>query len=178
MKMVDEKGKLLGLINVVDLIVLVAVIAVIGVIAVQLLGTKVTDAVSEKTDCYAEVAIIGAAPRIFEEVMRQELAGERLVAGNEYLEATVEDVWLEDYWMQAITADGRIVDAKDPTKKTIIVLIRATVAKDTPSPKIGSQELRAGRTYIVKTQTFESTGTIRYVEFGSYDPPEGLSDVM
>ena len=29
---------------------------------------------------------------------------------------------------------------------------------------IGSQELRAGRTYIVKTQTFECNGTIRYVD--------------
>jgi hypothetical protein len=178
MKLIDEKGKLLGLINVVDLIAVVAVIAVIGAIAVQLLGAKVTDVVSEKVDCYAEVAIIGAAPRIFEEAIRQDLTGERLVSGNEYLEGTVEDLWLEDYWMQAITADGRIVDAKDPTKKTIVVLIRATVPKGTASPKIGSQELRAGRTYIVKTQTFESIGTIRYVEMGEYNPPEGMSDIM
>ncbi len=178
MKVVDEKGKLFGLINVVDLIVLVAVIAVVGAIGVQLLGDKVTNVVSEKVDCYAEVAIIGAAPRIYEEAMRQELAGEKLVSGNEYLEGTVEDVWLEDYWMQAITSDGRIVDAKDPTKKTIVVLIRTTVAKDAASPKIGSQEVRAGRTYIVKTQTFESSGTIRYVEMGGYNPPEGMSDIM
>lgn len=178
MKIIDEKGKLFGLINVVDLIALAAVVAVIGAIGVQLLGAKVTDAVSEKVDCYMEVAIIGAAPRIFEEAVRQDLAGERLVSGNEYLSATVQKVWLEDYWMQAITADGRIVDAKDPTKKNILVLIRATVPKDTASPKIGSQELRAGRTYIVKTQTFESIGTIRYVEMGGYNPPEGMSDLM
>ncbi len=178
MKIIDEKGKLLGLINVVDLIALLALVAVIGAIGVQLLGSKVTDAVSEKVDCYMEVAIIGAAPRIFQEAIRQDLAGERLVSGNEYLSATVEDVWLEDYQIQAITSDGRIVDAKDPTKKNIIVLIKTTVPKDTASPKIGSQELRSGRTYIVKTQRFESSGTIRYVEMGQYDPPENLSDVM
>ncbi|HHX93319.1 MAG TPA: DUF4330 domain-containing protein [Clostridiales bacterium] len=178
MKLIDEKGKLFGLVNVVDLIVVLAIVAVAGAIAVKVLGTRVTDAISEKVDCYAEVAIIGAAPRIYEEVMRQDLVGERLVSGNEYLSATIEDVWLEDYVEQAKTDDGRIVDAKDPTKKTIVVLIRTTVAKDTPSPKIGSQELRSGRTYIVKTQTFESSGTIRYVEFGAYDPPAGMSTVM
>lgn len=178
MKIINEKGKLFGIINLVDLIVLVAVAAIVGVIGVQLLGTKVTDAVAEKVDCYAEVAIIGAAPRIYEEVMRQDLIGENLVSGNEYLGATIEDVWLEDYVMQNPTDNGSIVDAKDPTKKTIVILIKTVVAKDTPSPKIGSQELRSGKTYIVKTQIFESSGTIRYVEFGGYNPPEGMSDIM
>lgn len=178
MKLIDEKGKLFGLVNVVDVIVVVAIIAVAGAIGVRLLGSRVTEVISEKTECFAEVAIVGAAPRIYEEVLRQELPGQRLVSGNEYLNATVVDVWLEDYVMQIPTADGRIVDAMDPTKKTIIVLLQTTVAKDTPSPKIGSQELRSGRTYIVKTQTFESSGTIRYVEFGSYDPPAGLSTIM
>ncbi len=178
MKIINEKGKLFGLINVADFIVLVALVAIVGAIGVQLLGTKVTDAVAEKVDCYVEVAIIGAAPRIYEEAIRQDLAGENLVSGNEYLSATIEDVWLEDYVVQAFTSDGRVVDATDPTKKTIIVLMKTTVAKDTPSPKIGSQELRSGKTFIVKTQTFESSGTIRYVEFGGYNPPEGMSDIM
>lgn len=178
MKIINEKGKLFGLINVADFIVLVALVAIVGAIGVQLLGTKVTDAVAEKVDCYVEVAIIGAAPRIYEEAIRQDLPGENLVSGNEYLSATIEDVWLEDYVVQIFTSDGRVVDATDPTKKTIIVLMKTTVAKDTPSPKIGSQELRSGKTFIVKTQTFESSGTIRYVEFGGYNPPEGMSDIM
>jgi len=31
---------------------------------------------------------------------------------------------------------------------------------------VGSQELRAGKTFIVKTQTFECSGTVRYVQIG------------
>lgn len=178
MKIVNEKGKLFGIINVVDLIVLVAIVAMVGAIGVQLLGARVKDAVADKVDCYAEVAIIGAAPRIYEEVLRQDLIGKHLVSGNEYLSSTIEDVWLEDYVMQNPTYSGEIVDATDPTKQTIVVLLKTTVAKDTPSPKIGSQELRSGKTYIVKTQTFESSGTIRYVELGGYNPPEGMSDIM
>ncbi|NCA93349.1 DUF4330 family protein, partial [bacterium] len=69
-----------------------------------------------------------------------------------------------DYVVQAVRSDGIIVDAKDPSKKDVVMIIKTTVAKGTPSPKIGSQELRAGKTYILKTQTFECSGTIRYVE--------------
>ena len=174
MKIINEKGKLFGLINIVDLIVLLLVIAVIGVVATKLLGNRVTEAVSQKVDCYAQVRVIGAHPSLVEEVQRQNLAGQRMVAGGAYVDGTVEDVWIEDYRVQVQTDDGRIVTATDPDKKDIIFVIKFPVAPDTPNPKLGSQEVRAGRTLIVKTQTFEITGTIRYVEIGRYDPPESF----
>ena len=36
--------------------------------------------------------------------------------------------------------------------------------KDTASPSIGTQEIRAGRTMIVKTNDFETTGNIEMVD--------------
>ncbi|NLP31079.1 MAG: DUF4330 domain-containing protein [Clostridiales bacterium] len=166
MKIINEKGKLFGIINVVDLVILIAVIAVLGSIAWQLFGTRLNDAISPQVDLTAEVVIIGTAPRLLEEIERQDLVGERLVAGNEYMNATITDVWFEDYIIQAIRDDGVIVDAIDPSKKDVVVEIKTKVAEGTPSPKIGSQEVRAGRTFIVKTQTFECSGTIRKVKIG------------
>ena len=171
MKLINEKGKLFGIINVVDLIVLLMVVAVIGVMATKLLGNKVTDAVSQRVDCYAQIRIIGAHPYLVEEVLRQELPGQRMVAGSVYIDGTIEDVWVEDYRVQVMTDDGEIVTATDPDKKDIIVVIKFPIAADTPNPKLGSQEVRAGRTLIIKTRTFETSGTIRYVQVGEYDPP-------
>ena len=164
MKLINEKGKLFGLINVVDLIIVVMVIAMVGAVATMILGNRVQEAVSPQVECTAEVCIIGTPPRMLKEIERQDLAGEQLVSGNSYLNAYIEDVWFEDYTVQAVTDDGIIVYATDPSKKDVIFKIKCEVPKDTASPKIGSQELRAGRTYIVKTQTFELSGTIRYVE--------------
>lgn len=164
MKIINEKGKLFGIINVVDLIVLLAVICVLGAIVWQLLGDRVNDALSEQTEMTLVVSIAGSHPDLVEEIARQDLVGEKLVTGNQYLDAYISDVWFEDYVMQLETADGRLVDAVDPTKKDIMIEIKSTVAKDTASPKIGSQEVRAGRTYIVKTQTFECSGIIYYVD--------------
>ena len=164
MKIINEKGKLFGIINVVDLIVLLAVICVLGAIVWQLLGDRVNDALSEQTEMTLVVSIAGSHPDLVEEITRQDLVGEKLVTGNQYLDAYISDVWFEDYVMQLETADGRLVDAVDPTKKDIMIEIKSTVAKDTASPKIGSQEVRAGRTYIVKTQTFECSGIIYYVD--------------
>ena len=172
MKIINEKGKLFGLINIVDLIVLLLVIAVIGVMATKLMGNKVTEAVQQKVDCWAQIRIIGAQPYLVDEALRQELPGQHMVAGSVYIDGTIEDVWIEDYKVQVMTDDGRIVTATDPDKKDIIVLIKFPIAADTPNPKLGSQEVRAGRTLIIKCRTFETSGTIRYVQIGEYDPPE------
>ena len=163
----EEKKK--RKINIIDIVVIVIIILAVAVVGIKLMGNRVQEAVSNKVDCYAEIVIIGAQPRIFNEVLRQDLVGEKMVSGNIFLDATIEDVWLEDYVVQATTDDGRRVDAKDPTQKNIVVLVKCQVAEGTPSPKIGSQELRAGKTFIVKTQRFETSGTIRYVEFGEYN---------
>ena len=151
MKIINEKGKLFGIINVVDLLIIIAIVLVVGAIAWQLLGDRVADVV--------------------EEVMRQDLIGEKLVGGNQFLDATITDVWLDDYVMQIEDSDAVIHDATDPTKKDIWFRIESTVSSGTPSPKIGSQEVRAGKTFIIKTQTFECSGIIYYVQIGAEEAP-------
>ena len=63
------------------------------------------------------------------------------------------------------TADGRIVDALDSTKKDILIVTKSKVAKGTATPKIGNQDVRVGRTFTLKTQTFETIGNIESVVF-------------
>ena len=146
-----KNGKLFGLINVVDLIVIVIVLAVIAVLGAAILGDTATDVVSVKVPCNAEVIIYGVTPEVADEAVRQELVGERLVSGNEYMDANITSLDIRD-------------NAQDAYFKDIIVGITTQVAPETASPKIGSQELRAGKEYIVKTQTFECTGIIDRVD--------------
>ena len=168
MKIVNEKGKLFGVINLVDLLVLLIIVAVIAVMAKSLLQDTVTEAVSQKSDIYMEVEVIGSNPRYYEEIERQGLLGERLVAGNTYHDATIEAWWTLPFEPANVNAEGETVYIPDPYKKNVVYLIKASVAPNTATPTIANQEARAGRTFIVKTQTTEMSGTIRYVEIGEY----------
>ena len=154
--------------NIVDVVVILLIIALVGAIVIKLFGSKATEVIAQKTDCYMEVCIVGAVPRLQNEILRQDLAGQRLVSGNEYLSATIQDVWITDYDVDAIKDDGTIVNSISPDKKNVYFLIKTEIAPDTPSPKIGSQEMRAGRSFIIKTQTFECNGIIYRVEIGEY----------
>ena len=147
MKIINEKGKLFGLINIVDLLVLVAAIAVVAGVGYKLFAPQIKESVQPQVELTAIVRVRGATPFLVTEVER-----------------TIEDMKIEDYAQQVTTADGRIVTAVDPDKKDIVFTIKTTVPKGTATPSIGTQEVRAGRTFIVKTNDFETSGNIDSVD--------------
>lgn len=166
MKIINEKGKLFGLINVVDLIILAAVVCLVGAIVWQLAGDKVSDAVSPDAEMTVVMKVSGCHPDLVAEAQRQELKGQHLVSGGVVLDAYISDFWVEDYVTQVESASGEIVSSTDPDKKTLCFEIKSVVPENTATPKIGSQEVRTGMTYILKTQTFSVIAIIYYMQIG------------
>ena len=89
MKLIDEKGRLFGAVNVVDLLVLLMIAAIVLVIATSFLGDKATEIVSQKQEYWFEVEVIGANPRLFNEVDRVDPVGATLIASNTFQDATI-----------------------------------------------------------------------------------------
>lgn len=164
MKIINEKGKLFGLINVVDLLVLIAAIAIVGGIGWKLFAAPVAEAVSPQVEMTSVMRIRGATPFLVSELSRNDQTGKKLVSGNDFVDATIAHMEIQDYIQQVTTADGRIVNALDPSKKDVVVIVKSKVTKGTPTPKIGTQEVRAGRTFILKTDDFETTANIDSVD--------------
>ncbi len=164
MKIINEKGKLFGIINVVDLLVLVAAIAVVAGVGYKLFASQIHEVTAQQVDMTVTVRVRGATPFLVEEIERNSQVGKQIVSGNSFTSATITDMTMEPYSQQVTTADGRIVVATDPQKMDLIFTIQTTIPKGTAAPAIGTQEIRAGRTMIVKTNDFESTGNIDSVE--------------
>ena len=158
MKIINEKGKLFGLINIVDLLVLIAAVAVATGVGYKLFAPQIKESVQPQVELTAIVRVRGATPFLVTEVERNNQVGKQLVSGNSYVNGTIEDMKIEDYAQQVTTADG------DPDKKDIVFTIKTTVPKGTATPSIGTQEVRAGRTFIVKTNDFETSGNIDSVD--------------
>ena len=159
MKIINEKGKLFGIINVVDLLVLVAAIAVVAGVGYKLFAKQIKEVASPQVSLTMTVRVRGATPFLVNSQV-----GKSLVNGNSYVNAQITDMKIDDYNQQVTTADGRIVTATDPEKKDLVFTITTKVSKGTPAPAIGTQEVRAGRTFIVKTNDFETTGNIDSVD--------------
>ncbi len=167
MKIIDEKGKLFGIINVVDLLVLVAVLAALGGVGYKLFKPELPDlkdVSSPNADLKMDVRVFGVMPYIWEDLEHNSPVGERMVAGSEFVEGEIVDMQFEEYTQIIVTDDGRMIESRDGIRKNIIFTITAEVKKDTPVLKIGSQEVRVGRGFTVKTNSFEMNGSITSLE--------------
>lgn len=164
MKIINEKGKLFGLINIVDLIIIIALLAVIGAVGVKLLAKPVGETISPKSEMIVTMRVRGAMLYFTDEIMKIE-PGEKLVAGNSYVDGEVVSIERVPYEVLTTTDDGRIVKAVDPEREDIIITVKAKENKNSPTLKIGNQDVRIGRSFIFKTQTFEISATIETVTF-------------
>ncbi|MBR5543286.1 MAG: DUF4330 domain-containing protein [Oscillospiraceae bacterium] len=165
MKLVNEKGKLFGIINVVDLIILLCIVLVAGGLVYKFAAPAATSVIAPKADMYVTMRVRGAMDYLDAEV-RKLTEGTRLIAGSDYIaDAEVVSVESLPYLAAVTTADGKVVTAEDPQKSDLIIKVRAKQSKNDPILKIGTQEIRIGRGFIFKTQTVEVNAIIETVEF-------------
>ena len=142
--------------NIVDVIVLLVLVALVVAVVHIFFGNKANEAVAKKVDCVAEVTVYGIEPEIEAEIIRQELVGEHTVSGTLYTDAVIEDVKFKP-------------NRKNPELNDVVFTIRTQVPENTTGATNQNQEFRIGKDYIVKTRTFEKTGTVSYVQIGDGD---------
>ena len=95
MKLINEKGKLFGVINVVDLLVLLAAIAVVIGVGYKLFAPQITEIASPQVPMTVVVRVRGATPFLVEELQRNDQVGKQLVSGNSYTSAKITDMQIE-----------------------------------------------------------------------------------
>ena len=166
MKLIDEKGKIFGKINIVDLLVLliIAIVAVGGAWKF-VFSPMINEVVDNKVEMITTIKIRGASDFMFEQLQNSSPVGKQLVSGTEYLANTnVESIEFRDYETPVTTSDGRIVMATDSTRKDIYITLSSYVTKGSLILKIGNQEIRVGRTMTFKVNDFETYANIISVE--------------
>ena len=162
MKIINEKGKLFGIINLVDLLTLLLIALVVAGGVWKLAGSKIQETAAPTVKMVSVMRVRGAVPSLFDALDESD---KRIISGNSYTDAVVTEWHSEPYLVQVPKADGEIVTSEDPYKIDIVVTVESSVNAGTASPKIGSQEVRSGRTFILKTQTFEVNANIESVVF-------------
>lgn len=161
--MIDKNGKLFGLVNVIDLLIVVVVVAVLGA-GIYKFGIQPAsndEAVIEDSEVHMVVKC-RVQP---EEAARQLAVGQKLVAKNAFQTAEIIDIKVEPAMWVAWTAEGKAVNTVHPIWKDITVTIKDSASENSPVVRIGGQEARCGKEYILKTNTFELPGIVYDIEF-------------
>ena len=151
--MIDDKGRIFGLINIIDLVVLLIIFIVVGGLVLR---NKNPEAVETST---ATIKVI--CPYLRPEVAAQIKEGDQLLSRGQLQPVYVKELRVEDANDTAPDSTGRIVLQKHPFRKDVYLTIEGPVSNTGSELYMAGQQIRAGLSkYIVKTQLFEAEGEI------------------
>ena len=160
--MIDEKGRLFGKINVVDLLVILVIVIAAAVLAVKFLvpSTVGGGAAGGKTKVTYTVLVENVQPEVYDNIL--EHIPSTLMASGELLDGQVVGVTAQPRSQEAVVGIGSSSLSIGVNKENLDLTF--TIECNVVNPittEVGTQEVRIGKTHIVKTDKFELTnGTI------------------
>lgn len=174
MKVVDEKGKIFGKLNIIDLLVILLLIVAVALVGYKVLRHDGAGNIPGTTLTYT-VEVDGVAKSIYEEVksyLPADGSGDQLMANGALLDAYVTDVTAVPHVNYGVNDAGQAtVSTEQNGRLDLTFTIKANVI-NTITNEVGTQEVRTGKTHIVKTTHFEFiNGTILSCDWST--PAEG-----
>jgi len=149
MKVIDEKGRVFGKINIFDLLVLLALLVAIGGVGYKVISDKRKAAGTVPTTTYIVTVKTPAMLPSYAEALRKD---DRIYYDNfGFVNAKIIDVREEPAMITVQTADGRLVETQSPNLVDVIIDIEVKDAHDTPDIRIGRYAVAVGGKLTVKT---------------------------
>lgn len=163
-KIIDEKGKVFGKINIVDLFLIFVIILVIAVLSLKLTGEPkagdTTSVMKNEKEIYVTLYSNSVVPEALD-ILKQ---GDKLVANNKFTNGEIVSVKATPSALITTDADGNPHKKEHPMWKDIEVVIKDKVNVNSPILKAGEQEVRVNYGFILKTQQFEANCKVRGIE--------------
>lgn len=159
MHIIDNKGRIFGLINIIDLLVILVILAVVTRFGTGIhqssAGSQVKEIeailyVKEVKDATANVIKVG------DTVKETKTNG---VLGK------VTDVEVKPSETLVETADGRIVVYPNPVLKDVYITVKGTGSVNENAIVLGSNEIRIGTSLQIKTNIYSVTSTVIEINF-------------
>ncbi|MHB8065850.1 MAG: DUF4330 domain-containing protein [Ruminiclostridium sp.] len=159
MKIVNEKGKLFGLINIIDLSIIILILLVGSVFLLKAIGKDVGPIKSEQQNITVTFrGVVRVADQL--KALKE---NDQLISILNPAAAYIKSITYNDLIVTNSTADGKQVTATDPLRKEFIVKFTMKTS-GSGIIKLDTQEVSVGKSFFLKTHTFESNGTIEAIE--------------
>lgn len=163
MKIVNEKGKLFGLINIIDLSIIVLILLIGSVFVLKSVGKDVGPITNNTAEQSLTVTFKSSVRN--DEQIKSLKEKDQLISLLKPVDAYVKSISYSELQVPISTADGRQVYSPDPMRKQLTVTFTMKTSAGNGIIRLDSQEVCVGKNFTLKTRTFESQGTIEAIEF-------------
>ncbi|NLI13106.1 DUF4330 domain-containing protein [Pelotomaculum propionicicum] len=158
MKLIDDKGKLFGLINIIDLLVILAVLLVAGG-AYYKLKMQSGGQGAAKT-----VTVTVIAPGIRPEMLTNVKVGDKMVSGDSFTNFVIKKVEIKPAYMISVDSAGQRVASYDPYLKDLFVTLEGKTVISGGTIRLGGQDIKSNKEFFVKSLDYELKGLVMTVD--------------
>ncbi len=163
MKIVNEKGKLFGVINIIDFSIIILVLLVGAVVLLKTIGTDVGPIASEESQ--QNITVTYRCTVRNADQIKALKEGDQLISLLKPADAYIKSISYTVLQVPISTADGRQVNSPDPIRKELTVKFTMKATKGNGIIKLDNQDVAVGKVFTLKTHAFETQGTIEAIEF-------------
>jgi hypothetical protein len=159
MKIINEKGKLFGIINLVDLLIVLLVVLIACAVGFKLLKQNTNYIGTNKTITFT-VNILRTTESVADAF--KDPNSSKLISNSQYSNANIISDSVVSIPSKTVTtaADGSIMTKNHPILKDVSLKIKMTADDSSPIIRLGLQEISVGSKFTVKTHVADADGTI------------------
>lgn len=151
MKIIDEKGRLFGKVNLIDLAVVLILVVAVAAVGMKLFGNQAVSAVTSQQVTLTYEVVAQDVPQHVADYCTANVGGQLLSSGK-LLDGSITDC-------QAVE-----VTEGDATRTDLYFTIEVNTAFTNSTYAVGSQEVRVGIEHLVKTSDIEVEGVVSSLE--------------
>jgi len=152
LKLIDKKGRIFGKINILDFIAIIVMVALMLLIFMKVFNKQLSDLTAQKEMVTVQVKTEVVGDKGYFDVIK---VGDKLGEGKKYLDGSVIDVELLPVEVANLDEEGNTVVSEDPLQQKAVVTFEATVPYEDYCYKLGSQELRQGKTIFLESDLYK-----------------------
>lgn len=155
MKLIDDKGKIFGFINIIDLLIILLVVAVVGRFALKHQAQQPSGVQTQKIEAVLLVKDVRDATvnAIKEGDVVRETKSNVVLGKITKVEVKPADTLVN-------TADGKVVNYPNPILKDVYITIEGTGSAGENAIVLGNSEIRIGTSLAVKTNIYAVVTTV------------------
>ncbi len=154
MKIIDDKGKLFGKLNILDLMGICLILFLVFLSFLKITDNSISSITLSEIEVPAEMKLSIICDKGYFEVLK---VGDKIAEDKRYLgdECKVTKIEFQDVYKTNVDANGKAVKSIDPTLQEAIVTVETTLVKKGPVYKLGKQEVRHGIMVFLESSSYK-----------------------
>lgn len=152
MKIIDDKGKLFGKLNILDFMGICLILFLVFLSFLKITDNSISSITLSEVNVPAEMKLSIICDKGYFEVLK---VGDKIAEDKRYLTGEVKKIEFQDVYKTNVDANGTAVKSVDPTLQEAIVTIETTLVKKGPVYKLGKQEVRHGIMVFLESSLYK-----------------------